>query len=232
MKKIVFLFYGTLLTLVFSECGNNNSSLKAENAKKSNTEESETINTEAIKEVKIGDQVWMSFNLNTDKFRNGDLIPEAKTNEEWVEAGEKGLPVWCYYENNSTNGGQYGKLYNWFAVNDPRGLAPNDWHIPSDDEWISLVNILGQNEGLKLKSKDGWERNGNGTNDSGFSGLPGGYRKKDGEFKYLGAMGHWWSSTENDNEDGWQITLGFNTNRLMRGDFEKIHGMSVRCIKD
>lgn len=74
-----------------------------------------------MEEVKIGDQIWMTRNLNVDKFCNGDPIPETKTNEEWIKAGENGKPAWCYYDNDPANGEKYGKLYNWYAVNDPRG---------------------------------------------------------------------------------------------------------------
>ena len=140
-----------------------------------------------IKEVKIGQQVWMAQNLNVDKFRNGDIIPEAKTAAEWEKAGENKQAAWCYYNNDPSNGITYGKLYNWYAVNDPRGLAPKGWHIPSDKEWTDLTDYLGGKEqaGAKMKSKEGWIENGNGTNESGFNGLPGGYRR----FNGIGAGG-------------------------------------------
>ena len=96
----------------------------------------------AIKSVKIGNQEWMSENLNVDHFRNGDIIPEVKSKEDWEEAGKNGQPAWCYYENDPKNGEKYGKFYNWYAVNDPRGLAPEGWHIPSDGEWTEMINFL------------------------------------------------------------------------------------------
>jgi uncharacterized protein (TIGR02145 family) len=108
------------------------------------------------KTVKIGEQVWMAENLNTDRFRNGDPIPEAKTPEEWEAAGENQQPAWCYYENNPANGLKYGKLYNWYAVNDYRGLAPEGYHIATQTEFESLKKYLGKNAGNKLKSKSGW----------------------------------------------------------------------------
>jgi len=89
----------------------------------------------ASNEVTIGNQVWMSQNLNVDKFRNGDPIPHAETREEWEKAGENRHPAWCYYDNDSANADKYGKLYNWYAVNDPRGLAPEGWKIPSHEDW-------------------------------------------------------------------------------------------------
>ena len=114
--------------------------------------------TVAQDEVTIGKQVWMSENLNVDKFRNGDPIPEAKTDEEWEKAGENGEPAWCYYNNNPDNGDRYGKLYNWFAVNDPRGLAPEGWKIPSDEDWTRLTDFLGGESvaGQKMKSTEFW----------------------------------------------------------------------------
>jgi uncharacterized protein (TIGR02145 family) len=110
------------------------------------------------KTVKIGEQEWMAENLNTDRFRNGDLIPEAKTDEEWQKAGANKQPAWCYYDNDPVNGTKYGKLYNWYAVNDPRGLASVGYHIPSDAEWDVLTTYLGEDvAGKKMKSASGWE---------------------------------------------------------------------------
>ena len=149
-------------------------------------------------EVTIGKQVWMTKNLNVDKFRNGDPIPEAKTEGEWKAYNQAGEAAWCYYENDPKNGAKYGKLYNWYAVNDPRGLAPKGWHIPTDAEWTELTDYLGgvEKAGAKMKSKEGWYKNGNGTNSSGFSGLPGGLRSSYGAFDVIGYYGYWWSSTE------------------------------------
>ena len=109
-------------------------------------------------DVKIGTQTWMSKNLDVSKFRNGEAIPLAKTNAEWAKAGENKQPAWCYYENKGENGTTYGKLYNWFAVNDPRGLAPSGYHIPTDAEWTILTDYLGGDSiaGAKMKSTSGW----------------------------------------------------------------------------
>jgi uncharacterized protein (TIGR02145 family) len=90
-------------------------------------------------EVQIGTQIWMTKNLDVSKFRNGDPIPEAKTDEEWVKAGENKQPAWCYYENNPANGAKYGKLYNWYAVSDARGLAPVGYHIPGTLDSLSIL---------------------------------------------------------------------------------------------
>lgn len=113
--------------------------------------------------VIIGKQVWMSKNLNVDKFRNGDTIPEAKTKEEWLKAGENKQPAWCYYENNPANGTKYGKLYNWYALNDIRGLAPIGYHTPSNGDWDTLETYLSsqtketwKDPGKRMKSTSGW----------------------------------------------------------------------------
>ena len=105
------------------------------------------------KEVKIGNQIWTSRNLDVSSFSNGDPIPEAKTEEEWRAASSNQTPAWCYLENNPANGKKYGKLYNWYAVHDPRGLAPKGWHIPNNEEWSILIEYLGgeKKAGKKLK---------------------------------------------------------------------------------
>lgn len=108
------------------------------------------------KTVTIGTQVWMKENLNVSTFRNGDPIPEAKTDEEWKRAGEEGKPAWCYYDNDPKNGTKYGKLYNWYAVNDARGLAPSGYHVPTDEEWRVLIDFLGNEVEKEMKSTSGW----------------------------------------------------------------------------
>ena len=189
----------------------------------------------STKEVSIGKQVWMSENLNVDKFRNGDPIPEAKTEEEWKKAGENKQPAWCYYDNDPANGARYGKLYNWYAVNDPRGLAPKGWHISTDAEWTKLSDYLGGADlaGTKMKSKSGWKVN-NGTNSSGFSGLPGGYRDENGTFYIIGLSGYWWSSTEfNTDGDGALFRfLDYPNGDVYRLGSIREKGMSVRCLRD
>ena len=92
--------------------------------------------------VNIGRQVWMLRNLNVSNFRNGDVIAEARTNEEWIAAGKEGKPAWCYYENKMENNVIYGKLYNWYAINDFRGIAPEGWHVPTDNEWSEVTSFL------------------------------------------------------------------------------------------
>jgi len=184
------------------------------------------------KEVTIGNQVWMAENLNVAKFRNGDPIPHAKTDDEWEKAGENEQPAWCYYENDPANGAKYGKLYNWYAVNDPRGLAPVGYHIPSDAEWTKLEDYLGSDAGTKMKSTSGWARNGNGTNSSGFNGLPGGGRSASGLFNGVGSGGNWWSSSEDEADDAWGRGLSCDSGNVFRDYYYKEVGFSVRCLRD
>ena len=177
----------------------------------------------------------LTANLNTDKFRNGDLIPEAKTNQEWIEAGKNKQPAWCYYDNKPENGEKYGKLYNWYAVNDARGLAPRGWHVPTASEINTLVNYLGGTSvaGGALKDTSSYWASPNvgATNSSGFTALPGGYREAI-RFIYIGYNAVFWSSTVYN--QGAATAMG-----IINGDAGVSvapgwlsQGFSVRCIKD
>ena len=187
--------------------------------------------------VKIGSQEWISKNLNVDHFANGDPIPRAGTIEEWINASNSHTPAWCYFDNDRSIGRNGGKLYNWYAVSDPRGLAPDGWHIPSDREWVTVINYLGgeATAGLSLKNTSGWDNNGNGNNQSGFTGIPGGYRVPSGGFMEIGRTGAWWSSSESSIDSAWardlQFDQGGKVGKLPVGNY-KACGFSVRCIKD
>lgn len=114
---------------------------------------------QTIKQVRIGGQTCMAQNANVERFRNGDFIQEAKTNQEWMKAFDNRQPAWCYYNNDPSQGTKHGKLYNWYAVNDPRGLAPLGWHVPDNNEWSFLIEYLGGDyvAGTKMKNIDGWQ---------------------------------------------------------------------------
>ena len=183
-----------------------------------------------FKIVKIRNQSWMAENLNVSTYRNGDSIPQVKSAASW---GKLTSGAWCYYENKTENGIKYGKLYNWYAVNDVRGLAPKGFHIPSDEEWEKLVENLGQSEaGAKIKAKRGWKLNANATNESGFSGMPGGYRYSVGPFLYAGNNACFWSSTESLKNKAWGRTLTHNMDEVGRDDGSIASGLSVRCVLD
>jgi uncharacterized protein (TIGR02145 family) len=189
---------------------------------------------EAIRTVKIGNQIWTSKNLDVVTFRNGDSIPQAKTARDWQNAGKKGQPAWCYYAYNPINGDTFGKLYNWYAVNDSRGLTPKGYHIPTSQEWQQLISFLGSKElaAAKLKSTSGWLFNGKGNNSSGFDALPGGYCYGNGNFYDSIDFGYWWSSSEEKAESAWYYQLNFSLSLITRNILTKVNGMSVRCIKN
>jgi uncharacterized protein (TIGR02145 family) len=184
--------------------------------------------------VTVGTQEWLGKNLNVDRFANGDPIPEARTAKEWEHAGKNKQPAWCYYNNDPANGPVYGKLYNWYAVTDPRGLAPKGWHVPTDSEWTQIINYLGGEvtAGLALKNTNGWNNNRNGNNKSGIAGLPGGYRGPGGTFYYLGKTGGWWSSSESNAGNAWFRTLSHSVVKADGYFNGKSFGFSVRCLRD
>ena len=187
--------------------------------------------TNNLNTKKIGTQTWTTKNLDVTTYRNGDAIPQVQDAKAWENLR---TGAWCYYENETANGSSYGKLYNWYAVTDPRGLAPKGYHIPTDAEWTTLTNYLGGETiaGTKMKSNTGWENNGNGTNTSRFAGLPGGYRYNNGNFYSIGADGNWWSSSETNADDAWSRYLYTNSGSVDRDLNDERDGFSVRCLRD
>ncbi len=182
--------------------------------------------------ILIGKQKWMAENLAVSKFANGDIIPFINNTAAWQEAGKNGQPAWCYYKDNPESEKTFGKLYNWYAATDGRGLAPEGWQVPQDKDWIKMISFLGGEEkaGHKLKSRLGWKNGGNGSNISGFKALPGGYRDPDGTFGN-GGFGRWWSSTEASSIKAWRYRLGFDSENINRFDGPKGYGFSIRCVK-
>jgi len=107
--------------------------------------------------VTIGKQIWMIRNLNVTTFRNGDPIFQAKNDIEWLEASKAKKPACCFQDFHPANEARYGRLYNWYAVGDPRGISPEGWHVPNDREWLELIDFCGEQlAGRKLKSTQGW----------------------------------------------------------------------------
>lgn len=173
-------------------------------------------------EVTIGSQTWAAVNLNVTTFRNGEKIPEAKTNADWVKASNEGKPAWCFIENDQSK----EILYNWYAVNDPRGLAPSGWHIPTYEEWLTLVNYLG---GTSIAGK---QLLGSSENDTvKFSARLTGWRGFNGPFGEIGSRTMWWSSKEYSSRSTICLKLNDTGYILLTYDDKGI-GMSVRCIKD
>ena len=177
----------------------------------------------------------MTKNLDVATYRNGDPIPKVTTDAAWAALT---TGAYCYFNNDSaTYAATYGKLYNWYAVNDPRGLAPEGWHIPTDFEWTTLDDCLGGltvSGGLmkELGNIHWLTPNTNATNLSGWAGLPGGYRNYNGPFVFVNYYGYWWSATEGITETAWFRYLYYNDSNLGRNRNFKQFGYSVRCVRD
>ena len=189
--------------------------------------------------ITINSKQWMKENLNVSKYRNGDVIPEVTDITQWDDLT---TGAWCYYANDTANGTTYGKLYNWYAVNDPRGLAPAGWHIPTDQEWTSLTTFLGGASvaGSKMRDTGGlWSASGQpATNQAGFSALPGGYSyltltytPADQPFKSLGEVAYWWSATSSNTNTAYSVNVSL-TNLLTRSSIRNKTAISVRCVKN
>jgi uncharacterized protein (TIGR02145 family) len=181
--------------------------------------------------------IWTTSNLNVSKFKNGDLIKEVKSDAEWEDALNNGIPAWCYLDNDSSNGKTHGKLYNYYAVTNLKGLAPEGWHIASDFEWEMVykyynVRITEENlyEDSKIFMSPEWKSPypwGYGNNKTGFNALPG-YRMTLG-FSKDGA--YYWSDIKIDRSYGsFHYILG--DNEICAYGCGYNFGFSVRCVKD
>ena len=207
--------------------------------------------------VLIGEQCWFAENLRSENYENGDAIPSNLNNSEWNTTSSGAVTVYgagsstCY--NSSPDGdacdeswslNEYGRLYNWYAVDDARGLCPSGWHVPTDGEWMTLEMALGMGEaeandpghrgtdqGTQMKTDYGWSGGGNGMNPSGFAGLPGGNRANGGYFFGAGSNGYWWSSSP-DGSSAWFRVLSSNDEYVFRNTITPPYGYSVRCVRD
>jgi uncharacterized protein (TIGR02145 family) len=184
--------------------------------------------------VKIGDQWWMAENLKVTHYRNGEIIPNVTDNSTWA-----GLTTgaYCEYNNDIANVAVYGRLYNWYAVDDNRDIAPAGWHVPTDAEWQILVDYLGGDAAAGGKMKDTgtvyWViPNTGATNESGFTGLPGGIRDASGYYGSREHIASFWSSTGIDNGNAWSRHLNYYDATIYRNSRDKVSGLSVRCVKD
>ncbi|MCP4566560.1 MAG: hypothetical protein GY841_03140 [FCB group bacterium] len=195
--------------------------------------------------VKIGDQWWMAENLKATHYRNGDEVPIISEDATWRDLISGAC---CAHSNDIQNVNTYGRLYNWYAVDDSRKLAPTGWHVPTDAEWKQLEMYLGMSqaeadrdtdyrggdEGGKLKySGPGYWTNPNAgaTDESGFSALPGGSRSG-GNFFNLNTYCFFWTSSEDDSFNAWTRGLYYDTAGIYRAAYDKTSGYSVRCVKD
>jgi len=185
--------------------------------------------------ITIGTQVWMKENLKTVHYKNGDAIPTGLDDAQWVATTSGACAI---YEDNSANNTAYGKLYNWYAVVDPRKIAPAGWHVPTETEWTTLTTFLGGSTIAGGKIKEAglthWNSPNTGaTNSSGFTGLPGGDRYPIPSYGNIGIFGYWWSTTETFVDDKAEL-LGVSIYSEQANIYadKKIWGLSVRCIKD
>ena len=194
--------------------------------------------------VLIGDQCWFAENLRSENYDNGDAIPANLSNSEWDQVTSGAVAVYgedagCYNYSPDIDAcdpaqslEEYGRLYNWHAVDDARGLCPSGWHVPTDGEWTVMTDELGGESiaGGQMKTTYGWYQGGNGTNSTGFSGLPGGGRDYVGYFSFAGGSGYWWSSSPNGSL-AWYRSL-VSTESVYRYSGNRRYGFSVRCVRD
>lgn len=188
-------------------------------------------------DVTIGTQTWTRCNLTTAFYRNGDPIPQVTDPVQWSNLT---TGAWCYYGNDPDTEAVYGKLYNWYALNDSRGIAPTGYHLPTDTEWTTLTDYLGGSivAGGKMKragtlGTGKWQLpNTNGTNESMFTGIPSGFRDSFGNYNRISQTGSWWSSTEDSTYLAWTRSLLYDDGTAYRLVGSKDYGLSVRLIKD
>ena len=189
--------------------------------------------------VQIGEQVWMAKNLKVTHYKNGDEIPTGYSNYDWISLSTGAFAV---YGDNESNADTYGYLYNWYAV-ETGNLAPEGWHVPTDDEWTVLKDFI-TNDGyagiegnaLKEVGYEHWNYYNddiNGLDIYGFTGLPGGCRYGyNGNYNLMGLYGYFWSSTENSSNNAWNRRLHYNNSEVHRNYTNKEDGFSVRCVRD
>ena len=196
--------------------------------------------------VQIGDQCWFAENLRSENYENGDLIPAGLSDEEWSSTTSGAMAVYgegsssCNTDSPDGNAcdpnwslAEYGRLYNWYAVDDIRGLCPSGWSVPTDTEWSALTSQLGGPgfAGGEMKTTYGWSYNGNGTNSSSFSALPGGRRSITGSFGNAGTHAYWWSSSPYG-PVAWYRKLVASYESIQRSDANRGYGYSIRCLHD
>lgn len=179
--------------------------------------------------IQIGEQRWFAENL-----KYAGTLTQANNVNSWTTSGQNGQGAWCYHGGTPDNNATYGKLYNWFAAAN-ESICPPGWHIPTNNEWTELVDFLGGvfAAGGKMKALTGWdEPNEGATNESCFSGLPGGSRDENGNFAHLGTIGYWWTSTQNGTNFAWDYSLANHSSALGQNSNFKRYGLSCRCIED
>jgi uncharacterized protein (TIGR02145 family) len=221
MKPYAILFSALSCLFVNYSCGDSKGSLK-------NGEVSD-VDGNLYKTVTINNQTWMAENLKTTKYNDGTSIPKASGEVAWKDTKSD---AYSWFLDDSANKATYSAYYNWYTVNTGK-LCPTGWHVPSDKEWRMLTNYLGDENvaGKTMKTTSGWSKNGNGTNDSGFSALPLGFRNAKGLFSSTGSSTYWWSSTSY-NLNAWYTVLFSKDATAFKYYGQKESGFSVRCLKN
>lgn len=209
---------------------------KKEDDTTSNTTTVTDVDGNVYATVQIGTQVWMKENLKAAHYRNGDIINNVTDNTAWASLS---TGAWCYFNNSTSNAG-VGKLYNWYAVNDSRNIAPSGWHVATNADWVVLETYLGDaaTAGGKLKETGTthWlSPNTGATNSVGFNAIAAEFRSNvDGSFAPLGLgyNAYWWTSTQQDATTAWFRNLNYNLSTVYSFYVHKATGASVRCVKD
>jgi len=203
------------------------------------------IDGNIYKTIKIGDMLWSTENLRVTHYQNGDSIPNVIEKYDWSELV---TGAYCKYDNNDYDARKYGYLYNWYAINDIRNIAPVGWHVPTDEEFTRLyiilgiskieadsINLYGEKIGGKLKESgtSHWESPNTGsTNESGFSALPGGFRLYDGNFDGIECSSLFWTSSNYDTLTAWVIILVNINSSIHRGHGPMQNGLSIRLVRN
>lgn len=182
--------------------------------------------------VRIGSLDWMTRNLDVDSFRNGDPVPPASESTAWAEAGRSGQPATTLYENSTVNLARWGRLYNYAAVTDPRGLCPEGWRLPEDRDWADLEQDLGPDRAaLRLRSDSGWIVGPQGLDDVGFDARPAGFRTQRGDDFLAGRVAYFWSATPVSAQETTAHMLFDYDPKIFRIVYDKAMGMSLRCVR-
>ena len=202
-------------------------------------------NTNTYSTIIIDNQEWMAENLKATHYADGSPIPHVTGDATWGALPDNDADTaraYCWYNDSIEYKEQYGALYTYAAAtngdnssSDVQGVCPTGWRLPNDADWDTLVNAVGGSSvaGDTLKATSGWDSDLNGTDDIGFSALPGGDRSfLDGSFSGVGAYGYWWSSTERNAWDAWHQGMYYNGAGVYRDYRHKSHGFSVRCVRD
>ncbi len=229
--SILFKLSICAAAIVLFSCSRENDYIAPQERKIDTTINSRPSRPIVNSEITIGNQIWMKKNLNVSRYRNGDIIPEVQDPNVWFSLT---TGAWCYYNNDPAYGAIYGKLYNWYAVNDPRGLAPQGWRIPSTSNWQTLTAFLGGPgiAGGKMKSTSLWAAPNTGATDIvGFSALPAGRQLYYGvpAANLLGCT--FWSATSSESYNANSIKLIHNSEGATYDAEDRAYGFSVRCVR-